>query len=193
MIFSLLVTAALTMQQTPQEKAVQDVAAAIEYMGGLQRLRETKRIQHELAGVRPDRAQGESPHRPDDSKAREVLAREGGEKYAGFIDLGIRGGLRIHSRSVTDGAKMWLVNYENGVTTDFAAARARPFLQASLRRFPEHLLTNAQRRPEALRWLREQTIDGRKYDVVAYADVDGDLADLYFDTHTHALSRVARV
>jgi len=155
-------------------------------------MRAIQRIQREVSGRRPDRGQGESPARPDSAPVVEVLAREGAQKYAGFIDLFIRGGLRIRSRTVTDGTKVFTVNYQNGVVSDYAAARATPFLQASLRRFPEHLLMNALRRPEALRWLREESSGGRKYDVVGYADVDGDIADLYFDAQTHALSRVVR-
>src|SRR5215217_4775025 len=57
---------------------------------------------------------------------------------------------------------------------------------------PEQLLLNAQRRPEALRWLGTQTVDGRKYEVVAYGDLDGEVNDLYFDALTGDLARVQR-
>jgi glyoxylase-like metal-dependent hydrolase (beta-lactamase superfamily II) len=44
-----------------------------------------------------------------------------------------------------------------------------------------------------LRWLGTETVNGRKYGVVAYGDVDGEVNDLYFDAITHELARVQRL
>jgi glyoxylase-like metal-dependent hydrolase (beta-lactamase superfamily II) len=178
---------------TPQQRAVAAVDKAIAAMGGAAKLRAIKRLQRELAGTLPDPGQGESPAKPDNAPIREVLARDGSGKVADVVDLLIRGGLRLHFRSVSDGQEGFRVNYENNILITFPNARATPFLQIVLRRFPEQLLLNAQRRPEALRWLGTQTINGRKYEVVAYGDLDGEVNDLYFDTETHDLARVQRL
>jgi len=178
---------------TPQQRAVAAVEKAIIAMGGTQKLAAIKRIQRELVGTRPDPGQGESPARPDDAPVREILAREGSSKVADLLDLLIRGGLRLHFRSVSDGQEGFSVNYENNTLTTFPSARSTPFLQGVLRRFPEQLLLNTQRRPEALRWLGTETINGRKYEVVAYGDLDGEVVDLYFDAATHDLARVRRL
>src|SRR5215213_11226427 len=178
---------------TPQQRAVSAIERAIAAMGGAEKLRAIKRIQRELVGTLPDPGQGESPAKPDDAPIREVLARDGTGKVADVLDLLIRGGLRLHFRSVSDGQEGFRVNYENNTLITFPPARALPFVQIVLRRFPEQLLLNAQRRPEALRWLGTQTVDGRKYEVVAYGDADGEVNDLYFDTETHDLARVQRL
>ena len=177
---------------TPQQRAVSAIERAIAAMGGAEKLRAIKRIQRELVGTLPDPGQGESPAKPDDAPIREVLARDGTGKVADVLDLLIRGGLRLHFRSVSDGQEGFRVNYENNTLITFPPARALPFVQIVLRRFPEQLLLNAQRRPEALRWLGTQTVDGRKYEVVAYGDLDGEVNDLYFDAVTHDLARVQR-
>lgn len=178
---------------TPQQRAVSAVERALAAMGGAEKLRAIKRIQRELVGTLPDPGQGESPSKPDNAPIREVLAHEGTSKVADVLDLLIRGGLRLHFRSVSDGQEGFRVNYENSTLITFPSTRATPYLQAVLRRFPEQLLLNAQRRPEALRWLGTETINGRKYEVVAYGDVDGEVNDLYFDAVTHDLARVQRL
>src|SRR5215217_650718 len=177
---------------TPQQRAVSAVDKALVAMGGTEKLRAIKRIQRELVGTLPDPGQGESPAKLDNAPIREVLARDGAGKVADVLDLLIRGGLRLHLRAVSDGQEGFRVNYENNTLITFPPARALPFVQIVLRRFPEQLLLNAQRRPEALRWLGTQTVDGRKYEVVAYGDLDGEVNDLYFDALTGDLARVQR-
>ena len=177
---------------TPQERAVSAVNKAIVRMGGVEKLRAIKRIQRELVGTLPDPGQGESPAKPDNAPIRELLARDGTGKVSDVLDLLIRGGLRLHFRSVSDGQEGFRVNYENNTLITFPPARSAPFVTFVLRRFPEQLLLNAQRRPEALRWLGTQTLNGRQYDVVAYGDTDGEVDDLYFDAVTHDLVWVQR-
>jgi glyoxylase-like metal-dependent hydrolase (beta-lactamase superfamily II) len=183
----------LVLEATPQQRAVSAIEQAITVMGGTEKLRAIKRLQRELVGTRPDPGQGESPAKPDDAPVREVLARDGTSRIAAELDLLIRGGLRLHFRSVSDGQEGFSVIYANKTLLTFPSARATPYLQSVLRRFPEQLLLNAQRRPEALRWLGTETVNGRKYDVVAYGDVDGEVNDLYFDPMTHELARVQRL
>jgi glyoxylase-like metal-dependent hydrolase (beta-lactamase superfamily II) len=178
---------------TPQQRAVAAVERAIIAMGGTEKLGAIKRLERELVGTRPDPGQGESPATADDAPVRELLARDGTSRIADVLDLAIRGGLRLHLRSVSDGQETFRVNYENSTLTTFPSTRATPYLQAVLRRFPEQLLLNAQRRPEALRYLGTQTVNGRKYEVVAYGDVDGEVNDLYFDVVTGDLARVQRL
>ena len=177
----------------PQQRAVTTVEKAVAAMGGTEKLRAIQRIQRELVGTLPDPGQGESPAKPDNAPIREVLARDGTGKIADVLDLLIRGGLRLHLRSVSDGQEAFRVNYENSTLTTFPSTRATPYLQAVLRRFPEQLLLNAQRRPEALRYLGTHTVNGGKYEVVAYGDVDGEVTDLYFDAVTGDLARVQRL
>jgi glyoxylase-like metal-dependent hydrolase (beta-lactamase superfamily II) len=177
----------------PEQRAVSVVEKAITAMGGSEKLRAIKRLQRELVGTRPDPGQGESPAKPDDAPVREVLARDGTSRIAAVLDLLIRGGLRFHFRSVSDGQEGFSVTYENGTLLSFPSARATPYLQSVLRRFPEQLLLTAQRRPEALRWLGTETVNDRKYEVVAYGDLDGEVIDLYFDAITHELARVRRL
>jgi glyoxylase-like metal-dependent hydrolase (beta-lactamase superfamily II) len=183
----------LVLGMTPQQRAVAAVEKAIAGMGGAEKLRAIKRLQRELVGTRPDPGQGELPAKPDDAPVREILARDGTSKVAAVLDLLVRGGLRLHFRSVSDGQAGFSVNYENGTLLTFPSTRSTPYLQSVLRRFPEQLLLNAQRRPEALRWLGTETVNGRKYDVVAYGDLDGEVNDLYFDAITHELARVKRL
>jgi glyoxylase-like metal-dependent hydrolase (beta-lactamase superfamily II) len=178
---------------TPQQMAVAALEKAIAAMGGAEKLRAIKRIQRELVGTLPDPGQGESPGKPDNAPIHEVLARDGTGKVADVLDLLIRGGLRLHFRSVSDGQEGFRVNYENNTLITFPPARSLPFVQFVLRRFPEQLLLSAQRRPEALRWLGTRRLDGRTYQVVAYGDVDGEVDDLYFDAVTHDLARVQRL
>jgi glyoxylase-like metal-dependent hydrolase (beta-lactamase superfamily II) len=178
---------------TPQQRAVAAVDKAIAGMGGAEKLRSIKRIQRELVGTLPDPGQGESPAKADNAPIREVLARDGSGKVADVLDLLIRGGLRLHLRAVSDGQEGFRVNYENNTLITFPPARALPFVQIVLRRFPEQLLLNAQRRPEALRWLGIHSVKGRKYEVVAYGDLDGEVNDLYFDAVAGDLARVQRL
>jgi Metallo-beta-lactamase superfamily len=178
---------------TPQQLAVSAVEKAITAMGGAEKLRAIKRIQRELVGTLPDPGQGETPDKHDNAPIREVLARDGTGKVADVLDLLIRGGLRIHFRAVSDGQDGFRVNYENNAVITFPPARSAPFVTFVLRRFPEQLLLNAQRRPEALRWQGAQTLNGRKYEVVTYGDTDGEVDDLYFDAVTHDLARVQRL
>jgi glyoxylase-like metal-dependent hydrolase (beta-lactamase superfamily II) len=183
----------LILGPTPQQRAVAAVDKAIVAMGGTEKLRAIQRLQRELVGTLPDPGQGESPAKPDNAPIHEVLARDGTGKVADVLDLLIRGGLRLHFRSVSDGQEGFRVNYENNTLITFPSARAAPFVQIVLRRFPEQLLLSAQRRPEALRWLGTQNVDGRRYEVVAYGDLDGEVDDLYFDAATGDLARVQRL
>jgi glyoxylase-like metal-dependent hydrolase (beta-lactamase superfamily II) len=178
---------------TPQQRAIAAVDKAVAGMGGTEKLRAIKRIQRELVGTLPDPGQGESPAKPDHAPIREILARDGTGKVADVLDLLIRGGLRLHFRSVSDGQESFRVNYENNTLITVPSARAAFFVQFVLRRFPEQLLLSAQGRPEALRWLGIETIDGRQYQVVAYGGVDGEVDDLYFDAVSHDLARVLRL
>jgi glyoxylase-like metal-dependent hydrolase (beta-lactamase superfamily II) len=58
-----------------------------------------------------------------------------------------------------------------------------------LRRYPEGLLRAAYTRPETLRWIGESTFEGRKQEVIAFADADGVSVDLSFDAQTHLLTK----
>src|SRR5919109_3071685 len=104
---------------TPQQRAVSAVEKAIAAMGGAEKLRAIKRIQRDLVGTLPDPGQGESPAKPDNAPIREVLARDGTGKVADVLDLLIRGGLRLHFRSVSDGQEGFRVNYENNTLITF--------------------------------------------------------------------------
>lgn len=58
-----------------------------------------------------------------------------------------------------------------------------------LRRLPHYHVLDALERSATLRWLGQGTYDGKRQDIVSYAASDGQLFTLFFDTGTHLLTK----
>src|SRR6185503_10130472 len=131
---------------------------------------------------------------PDRTPVVQVSARTASPaRSAEYLDLRIRGGLRLELRTVTDGREAFTLIYPNRTVNQIPGARAQPILQSALRRHPESLLAAVANRPFSTRWVARRPCGGQIADVVSYADADGAFMYLCFDPATHLLSTVARV
>lgn len=193
-----------TTQSTSFESAIkarETLNAAIEALGGRANLREVKDITRELSGVRTDVGQGLRPvtFQPNYEKTLDapvtnhpkiISIRDfANQRASDYLEDVIIGGQSVKWRTVIDSKNAFTAFYTTQIARMQPAA-SLPFVRASTyRRYPESLLLIAANRPTALRWLGEANYDGRRQNVIVFADSDGTQISMYFDAATNLLTK----
>jgi glyoxylase-like metal-dependent hydrolase (beta-lactamase superfamily II) len=173
------------------ERARGVLLVAADAHGGLEKLRAIKTVHRTGKGKTLTQGQGMGPDSPPiirDLETDSWLDFQG-TRARSENRLAKVGGLTIHTRNVLtgDSGYGW-----NGLTN--ASTRSTPTgltgLRNQVRRDPLRVIVSALARSETARSLGTDTFDGRGHDVVAFADAEGALVTLYFDSQTHLLSKL---
>lgn len=189
--------AATSQEKTPESattrssvKARQVLNAAAQAHGGLDKLRGLKGLHRTGKAKTYTQGQGLGPDAPPIEREVET------EQWLDFAGSRVRtenklqlAGLPLHTRAVLSGDAGYGWNAATGASTRFIPTGTTG-LKNTLRRDPARIVVNALARVEAARSLGPDTVDGKAQDVVAYADTDGTLLTLSFDSDTHLLTKV---
>jgi glyoxylase-like metal-dependent hydrolase (beta-lactamase superfamily II) len=163
--------------------------AGIQAMGGLDALREIKDVSREGSGTAYAQGQGLVPDGPLAPRAVETRT---------FRDFA---GSRSATLTTQTGtgllpSKVRTVATDNGFTYNLVSKFLNPMapaalnnLRSNMRRDPAVLLLLANERAETLRHLGEDTIDGRRNNLITFSTGDGAQVGLAFDAATGLLSR----
>ena len=164
--------------------------AGIKAAGGLEVLREIKDLSREATGTAYAQGQSLLPDAPLVARAIELKTFQdfaGGRSATLFTQTG-SGVLPTKTRTVA---------IENGFTYNLMSKTQTPItptaLQASrnnLRRDPAVLLLTALDRAETLRSLGDETVGGKRQQLITFATADGAQVALAFDAATGLLARV---
>lgn len=174
-------------------------------MGGRAALERLGNVVRELAGVRTDVGQGPHPvryeritdrigaipptiNRPHITSVRDIRQF----RAVDHLRDTIYGGQPLNVKTILRRDTAFSVSF------DYIYQSLRTFPQgaqlligaAMFRRYPESLVLNAWRRPEALRFLGTGQWEGRGHSVIGYADSDGAQLTLFFDDASGLLSKV---
>ena len=181
----------VTALESSYEKARRILEAAIEAHGGQEAIDALENVSFNRQGTLIPRQQMESaqpPYRAGQQKDRLVLDIKG-NRLVGDTD-GSVAGFDFRNRTIVSGGE--------GYNIDFIAHTFTKLPQTTLsgppvgqfyRRLPHEILRNAQQRNLTLRWLGEDTFEGRKQNVITYAHTDNTPLALYFDAQTNLLTK----
>ena len=173
-----------------QAKAV--LEAAIKAMGGLDELQKIADVTREMSGVRRDEGQGAQPvwprvpEPPATSQPRMKSVRDlrGGRAFD-EVEAVIFGGQPLKFRSVVSSTTAYGTSETAKNIRVLPPAAIVNVRAARFRRYPESLLLTAWNRIELLRWVGEGDFNGRKQQVISFADADGAQVSIYFDAGTN--------
>jgi glyoxylase-like metal-dependent hydrolase (beta-lactamase superfamily II) len=105
--------------------------------------------------------------------------------------------VKLHGNAGFSGNNRTVITGNEGYNFDLVAKTLTPIpvtgtqsqLQQFYRRLPNLLLQTAQQRNMSLRYIGEDTFDGRKHNVISFVHNDGQQVALYFDAKTNMLSK----
>lgn len=184
-----------TGSETSYTRARQVLDRGIEALGGLKNFQTIDNIAFKSAATFPEEGQSINPE-------REVYLRpfEG----EGVIDMRGRRSYRLGKTIFTGGAHFsisTIITEKSGFTADVIANAVYPLAAPAIannnrivqRLFPFTLLQTALGRAATLRWLGEENYEGRRQQIITFADFDGSQIALYFDAQTNLLTKYETV
>lgn len=164
--------------------------AGIAALGGLEAIREAEDVSARISGFSYARNQSVGVNPPYDKMTRDENL---------FIDLRNRryiietrdplpGGFVFGGRQVIVGNQGFFVNSRDKTVTPLNLANFNSI--GIVRRMP-HLFLNAayENAPSTLRWLGQETFEGRPHDVITFASSNGIQWTLFFDARSNLLSK----
>ena len=187
-----------TLASTTRAQAI--VAAALDAMGGLDALQGIADITREMTGIRTDAGQGAHPIAPtvldppaiNHPAVTSVLDLRG-QRTLNVLRDTISGGQPLARRTVTGPTGGFFANDLARTMSPMSAQGATNARLSAGRRFPEVLLVQAWNRREQLRSFGDVSIEGRKHQVVSYADPSGVQLSIYFDDATKLPTKVETI
>jgi glyoxylase-like metal-dependent hydrolase (beta-lactamase superfamily II) len=175
---------------TSYKEARSVLDAGIKAMGGLDALRAVKDLRRVGAGTGYNQGQSLLPDGALTTRAVEVTSLQDfarGRSSTELMNLPA-GNIMNKTRAVLAGDTGFGYSLVTKVMTP-SAPGAITGAKAALRRDPATLLLTAASRAETLRSLGDETVDGKRQRVIAFADSDGTQIGLYFDADTGLLTR----
>jgi glyoxylase-like metal-dependent hydrolase (beta-lactamase superfamily II) len=188
---SLVCAGNLTEKRTEKARAV--IAAAVEAHGG-ERLEGLKTliIETEAVNYAVGQSRGaEPPWDTSESVAFDAIDLDNSI----FINRGTfnGGGFEGHGGTIINGEDSYQVDYRAGTAAPVAdpdfATSSGPFVRVT----PALLVRTLKDRESNAYYLGEETIDGKKYDVVGFSMTVGPAITAYFDKEDHMLRRSERI
>jgi len=172
------------------QEARQVLDAGIKAAGGLEALREIKDVSREGSGTNYTQGQSLLPDGPLLARAVETRTFQdfAGGRNAALLATTGAGILPAKTRTVAADTG-FSYNMMTKVMTSLAPG-ALTAQRTNMRRDPAVLLLLAHERADTLRHLGEDTIDGRRHQVVTFSTGDGAQVGLAFDAATGLLSRI---
>ncbi len=179
----------VNLSQQSYQQARQILAAGVEATGGLTAMRAGRNVALEEVGTTLHAYQSADPAVPFTSgpyQGKTAVDYERGRLYDeqkfGFP------GVSVRNKTVIDGKTGYNLDLDSKVATAINSPSVATN-RVIVRKFPHLLLLDAHNRPETLRYLGEDTVDGKKQQIIAYARDDGRQVTLYFDAGTKLLTK----
>jgi glyoxylase-like metal-dependent hydrolase (beta-lactamase superfamily II) len=179
-----------TTVERSHERARQVLEAALEAIGGRAAVQDVKAVRIRMDGQSTPRHQNptaEPPYAPGTYHEETVLDLAGNRMAV--IQKTSGSGFRGHARIVVDGNEAWNFDLLNRTVTPVSSAGAQQQFVQYQRRLPSLLLQTALQREATLRYLGEDTIDGRKHDVITFVHQDGVQTALYVNAVTNLIGK----
>ncbi len=178
------------------------VEASIKAMGGLPALQAIQDVTREMAGARSDQGQGMQP--VPQAQAAQPPITNTYTRFTSIRDLKngralefreseIFGGQPLRFKSIVTPAGAFAINEVTKTYRQTPPAGLQQARAGFFRRHPESLLLTVWSRPETLRWLGEENFEGRRLQVVSFADSDGSEIALFFDAETNLLTKLEQL
>jgi glyoxylase-like metal-dependent hydrolase (beta-lactamase superfamily II) len=163
----------------------------LQAMGGLEALQSVKNVARNGRGTGYNQGQSLKPDGPLTTRTVEVhsFVDFAGRRAATETITVPTGAPTTRIRTVLTGDTGFGFNRVTAVLTPSTPAQVTAG-KTGLRRDPAALLLTAHGRADTLRSLGEESIEGRKHQVLAFADSDGTQMDLAFDAESGLLTRI---
>ncbi|HEX7958209.1 MAG TPA: hypothetical protein VF508_14780, partial [Pyrinomonadaceae bacterium] len=173
-------------------KAYQTVEAGLNALGGAEALRGVEDVWVKASGSTWARNQSRRVDKPWDEMTRDetLLADVRRNRYIFENRDPLPGGFVFGARTVVAGGQAFSVNERDRTVQPLNPANLPGVTLNYVRRLPHLLLGLAlEQRTPTLRYLGQESFDGRPHDVVLFAAANGAVASLFFDAKTHLLSK----
>lgn len=191
MTVGLAADAQQTAAERSQARARAVLDAAVTAIGGADALQRVEVVRIEMRGETWPRLQMPTPEPPFESASFEEALLLDLENNRVLLEQRNRGGgFEGHTRTVLEGGEGTNYDLRNRIATPIPAALTsqQQFVQY-YRRLPNLILRQALARASTLRHLGEDTIDGRRHDVVTFVMPDAQQVALYVDAQSGLLSK----
>src|SRR6266404_3760775 len=189
-VFTLLLP---DLAQTSAANAVAVLDKAIQAHGGLVALQGIKDITREFEIVSSDPAQGFRPDQPSSQRIKLTSIRDVGRQRNAELQDSYPGEGEQHVANIFTADSGFGYSKTLKIAVKIPPAAVTSLRARVQRRHPEALLLNAAARPEALRYLGEESFEGKTQRVISFADIDGTEVTLFFDAATSLLTKVSLV
>ena len=182
------------------ERAKQVLDAAIAAHGGLENIHSADKIAINYKSVVRVFGQNYSFTEPPTGIPRigaKTLIDYSGERYITEGQTNFQGGYKFNFRNVVSPKRSFsidvLQNRRGNEVRNVPEPQKISFKVGTLSEVPHLLLLYVSQRPETLRFLGENEIDGRKFKVISFAAENGVQMTLYFDAQTNLLTRIEQI
>jgi glyoxylase-like metal-dependent hydrolase (beta-lactamase superfamily II) len=180
-----------TLTERSQARAGEVLDAAVEAIGGAEALESIDTLRLELSGDTWNRLQMTTPEAPFEAgKFHETMLFDLKNNRLLLHQRGSGAGFENDNTIVLRAGEG--TNYDNRgrIATPIPAAQAQQqqFVQYH-RRLPNLILRQALQRATSLRYLGEETFEGRKHDVITFAMADAQQVALYVDAKSRLVSK----
>ncbi|MGH9532481.1 MAG: MBL fold metallo-hydrolase [Terriglobales bacterium] len=178
-----------TAAEISQERARKVLDAALEAIGGRNALGAMENLSWKLSGTNAFRLQSTSvdpPYKQGTFEEKALLDIKGNRILAD--QSGDGAGFKFHGRVLVAGGEGYNLDMMNHLITKMPGITG-PQVGQYYRRLPSEILRMADQRALTLRWLGEDTLDGRKQNAITFVHTDGTQLAVYVDAQTNLVSK----
>ena len=179
-----------TISQKSYTKARQVLEAGIAALGGLQAVRQAEDVTVKVSGLSYARNQSVRVEPPYDAMTRDenLFIDVRNRRYIVETRDPLPGGFVFGGKTVVNGGQGFFVNPRDKTITPINMSNFNSI--GIIRRVPHLLLLAAfENAPATLRWLGEESYDGRNHNVITFASSNGIQWTLFFDARTNLLTK----
>lgn len=171
-------------------RAIRVVESGLDALGGLEAIRDTQDVRIRVRGFSYARNQSVGVNPPYDKMTRDedLYIDLRSRKYIVETRDPLPGGFVFGGKQVINGNQGFFVNPRDKTISPLNMTNFNSI--GILRRVPHLFLVAAiENAPSTLRWLRQETYQGRPHNVVSFASSNGILWTLFFDARTNLLTK----
>ncbi|MDT4898091.1 MAG: hypothetical protein QOH25_3168 [Acidobacteriota bacterium] len=191
LVFSASYAGAQTVKTVSEKSYIQArqvLDAGLTALGGREAISKLEDISLKFNGINYARNQSASPDTAYfEGRIDGTLMLDGKGNRAIFEQTSTLPGFKFHTRQIMKAEKGLAFDMDAKTATAFTNPNAIPNITRT--RFPHGMLMAALDRAATLRFLGEETFDGKKQRVITFATADGTQWTLYFDAGTNLLTK----
>jgi glyoxylase-like metal-dependent hydrolase (beta-lactamase superfamily II) len=177
-----------TVSEKSYMQARQVLDAGIAALGGRDAISKVEDISLKYSGINYARNQSLSPDTAYfEGRVEGALTLDTKGNRAIFEQMSTLPGFKFHNRQIMKAEKGMAFDMDAKTATSFTNPNAIANIARS--RFPHVMLMTAADRAGTLRFLGQETFDGKKQNVIVFSTTDGTLWTLYFDAATNLLTK----